>query len=266
MYMRSIMLCLALAASAAADPSAAAFSHADLDSLLRRVVDADGGVDYARLASSPDSLQQYVQRLAQCSPSSCPESDVGARFPTRSDSLAYWINAYNALVLHAVVVHWPLASVGDVEGGLDGFFRHQRFVVGGDSLSLDDIENGIIRPQFRDPRIHFAVNCGARSCPALDDEAFHAATLSTHLDRQTRRFASDPEHVRWADGQLHLSRILEWYGSDFVEWTTSTTVSDYVRSVAPAALATKLPASAVPVRFMEYDWSLNTQSGALQAE
>ena len=240
----------------------AAFRHDLLDSVLTQRVDAVGGVDYAGLALRRDGLDRYVTALASCSPRNCPD-----RFPTDGDRLAYWINAYNAFVLLGVLDALPIASVADVEGGLDGFFRQRRFIAGGDSLSLDDIENRIIRPEFRDPRIHFAVNCGAASCPALDRRAYRAADLDAHLERQARRFAADPVHVNWEEGHLRLSRIMDWYGEDFVKWFPSDsrptpdrapTLADYVRLYAPAALALRLSAGAdVSILFNEYDWALN---------
>ena len=202
--------------------------------------------------------------LASCSPRNCPN-----RFPTKDDRLAYWINAYNAFVLRGVLDAGPIASVGDVEGGLDGFFRQQRFLAGGDSLSLDDIENRIIRPTFRDPRIHFAVNCGATSCPALDRRVYVAADLDAHLERQAHRFAADPVHVNWEEGHLRLSRIMDWYGEDFVKWFPTDarpaagrvpTLIDYVRLYAPAALAQRLsPGTDVSIVFSDYDWTLNAR-------
>jgi hypothetical protein len=174
-----ILVAVALSGAQVDAQVEAAFRHDLLDSVLTRRVDEAGGVDYAGLALQRDGLDRYVTALASCSPRSCPD-----RFPTRGDRLAYWINAYNAFVLRGVLDALPIVSVADVEGSLDGFFRQQRFVAGGDSLSLDDIENRIIRPTFRDPRIHFAVNCGAASCPALDRRAYRAADLEAHLERQ----------------------------------------------------------------------------------
>lgn len=257
-----ILVAVALSGAQVDAQVEAAFRHDLLDSVLTRRVDEAGGVDYAGLALQRDGLDRYVTALASCSPRNCPD-----RFPTRGDRLAYWINAYNAFVLRGVLDALPIVSVADVEGGLDGFFRQQRFVAGGDSLSLDDIENRIIRPTFRDPRIHFAVNCGAASCPALDRRAYRAADLEAHLERQAHRFAADPVHVGWEEGHLRLSRIMDWYGEDFVKWfpaharptrDRAPTLIDYVRLYAPAALVQHLSTGAeVAIVFDEYDWALN---------
>ena len=259
----SLWLCAASLTAAAVSAAPAAFHHDLLDSVLTRRVNEAGGVDYVGLALERDRLDRYVADLATCSPRNCPE-----RFATGRDRLAYWINAYNAFVLRGVIDALPIHSVADVEGGLDGFFRKQRFVAGGDSLSLDDIENRIIRPQFRDPRIHFAVNCGAASCPALDRTAYGGADLDARLDRQALRFAADPAHVRWEKGHLHLSRILDWYGEDFVKWYPTArapvdgtpTLIDYLKLYAPADLLSRLtPGAGSSVEFNEYDWALNAR-------
>ena len=240
------------------------FSHDLLDTLLADRVDDRGRVDYPGLAREPRRLDRYLARLAACSPARCPQ-----RFPSEADALAYWINAYNAFVLRGVLDDFPIDSVEEAGGGLDGFFRVRRFVAGGDSLTLDEIENGIIRPRFRDPRIHFAVNCAAVSCPALDTTAYGGGDLDEHLDRQARRFAGDPMHVDHRIGRLRLSRIMDWYGEDFVKWfprhlveepPPDPTLVDYLLLYLPAEAGRSLrSAGPVPVDFMEYDWSLNQQ-------
>lgn len=256
-----LRICLLSALLGATTVHAETFSHARLDTLLGEHVDGAGRVDYEALAAAPATLQAYVAALAACSPDNCP-----ARFATRNERLAYWINAYNALVLQAVVDHWPLTSVADVEDGLDGFFRHERHLVGGDSLSLDDIENRIIRPRFHDPRIHFAVNCAATSCPALDDRAFRGDDLDDHLDRRTRGFVADTTHVAWRGDHLRVSKLLDWYGEDFIRWFPQAppadgppTLVDYLRLYAPPELLGELPSGPVSVRFGDYDWALNGQ-------
>lgn len=254
------LLFLAVPAQADIEP----FSHGLLDSLLADRVDDRGRVDYAGLARNPHRLDRYLAGLAACSPESCPE-----RFPSEADALAYWINAYNAFVLRGVLDSLPIDSVEEAEGGLEGFFQVRRFAAGGDSLSLDEIEHTIIRPRFRDPRIHFAVNCAAISCPALDSRAYAAADLDEHLDRQTRRFAMDPAHLNLEEGRLRLSRIMDWYGADFVEWfprhrledpPSDPTLLDYLLLYLPEDEARTLrSAGEVPIDFVEYDWRLNRQ-------
>lgn len=232
----------------------APFSHSLLHQTLQAHVDTKGLVDYESLRDDRAKLDTYVDSLAIVSPASSAQ-----RFGQRTDQLAYWINAYNALVLHSVISAYPIASVADL-GGLDGFFEQRLHVVGGDSMSLNHIENEIIRPQFRDPRIHFAVNCGAASCPALDQRAYDGGDIEEHLDQQTRRFASDPGQVSWQDRSLYVSRLLEWYRQDFVESDSSdAALIAFLQPYAPPKLAASMLEHDTSIRFLDYDWSLNVQ-------
>ena len=249
-----------------------AFSHNLLDLTLRTWVDSSGGVNYAGLAASRDNLDSYVDSIGAVSPRS-----HATRFSTPGHELAYWINAYNAFVLSGVIDAYPVDSVADI-GGLDAFFRQRLFVAGGDSLTLDKIENAIIRPQFRDARIHFAVNCAAISCPALENAAYEGPTLDARLDAALQRFLREDSHVR-IDRQrqrLHLSRIMDWYGGDFTESVseqrlggvgetqsdTAPTLVDYLILHMPEEDSRYLQQhrNEVEIEFNDYDWRLNAQS------
>ena len=155
------------------------FTHELLDQVLQDHVDTNGLVDYAGLKASSANLDAYLANLAKCSPDNCAE-----HFATPQDKLAYWINAYNAFVLKGVIAAYPVGSVAEI-GGLDGFFRKARYTIGGQELTLDDIENQIIRPRYKDPRIHFVVNCGAISCPSLENKAFSGADLEAAWNDRT---------------------------------------------------------------------------------
>ena len=242
------------------------FSHALLDRVLRTQVDAEGRVDYTQLKQAPALLDAYLDSLAKYSPHSHP-----GRFPTPRHELAYWINAYNALVLRGVVAGYPVSRVDEL-GGLELFFRQRRHTVGGEQLTLDQLESQIIRPQYRDPRIHFALNCGARSCPVLLNRAYCGETLDSLLDLGARRFAADPlqVHLELQEGKLVLSQILNWYGEDFVRWFPTTpsapaapTLIDYLLLYLPQDQATLLRQhQGLEIVFSEYDWTLNDRPPA----
>ncbi len=237
--------------------------HGLLDSVLARFVDGDGRVDYAGLKRDPEQLDRYCARLAETSPANTP----GA-FPARADSLAYWINAYNALVLKGVTEAYPVASVKDIRL-FYGFFKRQEFVVGGREVTLDDIEHGTIREQFLEPRIHAVVNCGAVSCPKLRTSALTVANLESQLDLAMREFAGSDAHVQLdrAARVTRLSRLFDWYGSDFTDWIGAesgqkrSTVLDYVAQYRDADDQAFLLSSPRPeIRFLDYDWALNDQA------
>ena len=243
----------------------ASFSHELLDQVVRSYVDSAGNVDYQALQRGRQPLDQYLDSLAVVGPRSHP-----GRFPTPQHELAYWLNAYNAFVLTGIVDAYPVASVMDIEAG--EFFKRRRFTAGGDSLSLDALENEIVRPLYRDPRVHFALNCGAKGCPALARTAFSGADLDSHLDAAQDRFMREPRHVRLDREQsvIYLSNILNWFGADFTTWSPAAcacvdggdrSIIDYLILYLPDDAADYLRAHMqVDIIFVEYDWSLNAQS------
>ena len=206
-----LSLLLVPAALGAAPP----FDHSPFDQVLQEYVDDQGLVRYAALAADRAQLDAYVDSLGHASPASHPD-----RFPTRAHELAYWINAYNAFTLRGVIDAYPIASVKDAFA-LSGFFNRQTFVAGGREMTLDHLENQIIRPTYQEPRIHFAVNCAALSCPQLENRAFTGSDLDARLEQALTRFAQAPNHVRLQGKQLYLSKILDWYGEDFSVWFPS---------------------------------------------
>jgi len=255
-------------------PAGQPFPHAELNRVQQRFVDERGRVDYPALAADRGDLDTYYRRLATVSPHSHPE-----RFPRPVDELVYWINAYNASALVAVLEAWPIASIGDIKPPLvlrpvlwgrlamAGFFFFQDVVLGGQTISLLDLENKVIRP-YGDPRVHFAINCASISCPRLPRRAFSADGLDAELDRETRRFFADPEKLRIdPDARtVHLSSILDWFESDFTGWLKqqgageSPTLLDYVRHYVPAKQQAEIDrALDYDIEFIEYDWSLNAQ-------
>src|SRR2546425_152348 len=147
--------------------------------LLGEIVTPDGKVDYGQLAERRFLLDRFVAQLGGASPESQP-----GRFASEDDRLAYWINAYNAFTLHAILDEYPITSVWKTRDGQ--FFQRRRHVAGGRALSLDDIEHEILRRRFAEPRIHFAINCGSNGCPPMRPAAYEGAGL-----RETPRAAAE---------------------------------------------------------------------------
>jgi hypothetical protein len=185
----------AASAPAASDssPDAAVFDRV-LAAHVRR-----GRVDYAGLKADRHARAQLDAFLAAVAsmPESAPLSD--------------WLNAYNALVIQLVLERYPLDSVSSVAG----FFKTLERPVAGKERSLDAIEHGIIRPRFKDSRVHFALNCAAISCPPLRARAFRTASLDSDLDELAQRGVADPRHVSVVDGKLLQSAIFFWFEEDF---------------------------------------------------
>ncbi|MGH9789134.1 MAG: DUF547 domain-containing protein [Candidatus Acidiferrales bacterium] len=249
------VLLVSLAAVARAQES---FDYSSYARALERGVTSDGRVRYKELKESPEDLDAFVRQLAAISPENRP-----TLFSTPEAQIAYWINAYNAFVLHEVVKHYPVESVRDLKFGFGLlFFKQKRFVAGGKRYSLDDIEHGILRKRFRDARIHFAVNCASASCPPLRREPYLPEQLDAQLEDATLNFIQRRENVWMRGDVLFLSAIFDWYKEDFTRTAAAKangrpTVVDYVARYLPAETAERVRRENPRVEFYNYDWTLN---------
>jgi len=212
----------------------ATFSHDILNQLLSTHVSSSGVVDYAGLKKDMAKLDEYLASV-RATPASKEWS--------KNKQLAYWINAYNGHTLKLVVDNFPISSIKDLEGGEP--WDKKWIEIGDQTLSLNNIENDIIRPQFNDPRIHFAVNCAAKSCPRLANFAFSEKNLDSELDEMTRSFINSSAN-KISAGSVSLSQVFEWYASDFGDMVTF--LNKYSK--------TKIDPGA-EIKHLEYDWSLN---------
>jgi len=240
-----------LTTGSAPPPGVAVPDHTPFDELLRRHV-SDGGVDYAAWAAGADDrrqLREYLDALAAVRVSALEAAPDG-----RDVALAYWLNLYNALTLDLVLDRYPVDSIKDLGGLFSSPWKRDLVTVEGQELTLNEIENDVVRPRFDEPRIHFALNCAARSCPPLRAEAYVAARLDEQLEQQTVAFLENADFNSVDDeGRLHLSMIFDWYAGDFEEAAGS--VAAYVQPYLPGF--PDRPPDRVDVRFRDYDWSLN---------
>jgi len=236
------------------------FSNAAFDVVLKRYVDDRGLVDYAGLQAHRGPLDRYYDLIAAYSPETTPPL-----FPTRDDALAYWINAYNAAVLRTVLEHYPIASVGDVDWWLPdkvGFFVLQRLTVGGVTTNLYDLENTVVRERYRDPRVHFTLNCASRGCPRLPRYTFAGDVLDVQLDQEARRFVAEERNVRIDHDarRVYLSSIFKWYRADFGD----NLLAYIARYSTPERAADLQRAAEYEIEFVPYDWRLNDQGGTAE--
>ena len=223
---------------------------ASYQATLKQFVTDDGRVRYTDLHNRLAGLTQFVESLAQVSPDSNP-----ALFPSKQAKLAYWINAYNALVLHAFASEYPhnknrLQS----KTGQFSFFYRRKFKIGGVERSLDDIESKSIRPL--DNRIHFSIVCASASCPWLSSEAFTAEKVNQQLDARARLFLNQDRNVKFdpAKNTLYLSKIFSWFKNDFGGKDIATL--KFIANYRPED-ASRLLKPGLKIQFLEYDWSLN---------
>lgn len=232
--------------------------HAAWTALLQRYV-RDGNVDYAGWKRAGASgLAAYLGSLA---------SVCGGHYDTwtRDQKLAFWLNAYNAYTVKLVLDHYPLASIRDI-GLLPGAAFREEFIPApapfGTRLSLNFVEHRILRTELGEPRIHFAIVCASKSCPALRSEAYRASVLERQLDDATRAFVRDPRKNRYdaVSRTLYLSSIFDWFDDDFERAAGS--VPAFVARYADEPVASAIRAGSerserVRVKFLDYDWSLN---------
>lgn len=227
-------------------------NHVRYARVLAAVV-KDARVDYAKLKANPAELDAYLKEIAAV---------PGVEFSKWSETnrLALLINLYNAQTLRLIVNHYPLKSIRSI-GLLPGAaWREPNVRFGGQILTLDQLEHKIIRVEYRDPRIHFALVCAALGCPPLRSEPYVGARLGEQLDNQLRRFLAEPEKNRYdaAKNTLHLSPIFKWYAEEFTESAGSLAL--YVKPFLPDAQRSALTDPArVRVRFTDYNWALNVQ-------
>lgn len=223
-------------------PAAGAFPHEILDALLKEHVTPEGKVDYKGIQADRAELNRYLGYVAVVSPHSDP-----ALFPTPQHALAYWINAYNALAVTGVIDRPGLVSV--IDNQLD-FFVETRYVLGGEKTNLYTLENGIVRKDFQDPRIHFALNCQSGGCPTLPDTVFPPGDLDAFLDAEAKEFCNNPGKVRVEGDKLFLSEIFKWYDKDF---EAAGGAAEFVKRYRG-----DVPANAT-IEFIPYDWTLIAQ-------
>jgi hypothetical protein len=205
--------------------------------LLQHHYDPARGMNYAALkAHDAATLENLRQSLGK----------VDANALDAKERLAYWINVYNINTVATIVENYPVKSIKDLSTDplIFTVFKKKRVPYNGELLSLDDVENEKIRAAFHDPRVHFAINCAARSCPPLRMEAYSGEKLDTQLDDQARKFLA--AHTVVAGNVVHLTMIMYWFGADFGD--KAAFLRKYI-SVPPA--------KSIAFEYDDYDWSLN---------
>jgi len=203
--------------------------------------------DYAGVtAEEKAALDAYLGRLAA----------VGVSGLNRAEQRAYWINLYNALTIRTVLDRYPVESIREIRTSLfaPGPWGLDLVAVEGERLSLDDIEHRILRPIWRDPRIHYAVNCASLGCPSLQPEAYTGENAEALLERGARDFVNDARGARIADGRLAVSSIYVWFKDDF--GGDDAGVLEHLRRYADRPLKTALDGVG-RIDSHAYDWSLN---------
>lgn len=215
------------------------FNHLKFNEILQKHVSDKGVVNYESLKIDAKKLKSYLAMLKEVQPVSTW---------SRNKKLAYYINIYNASTLQLIVEHYPLKSIMDIDKAWD----LQIVEIGEKMYTLNQIENDIIRPTFKDARIHFAINCAAVSCPKLSNVAFSENNVEILLKANTERFLNDKQiGLSIVDQSVELSSIFDWYAVDFggkenlLKWITENSTQNLDGKILKG--------------FFSYNWDLNNK-------
>ncbi len=231
--------------------AAAGFDHLRFDQILSQYVNNKGLVDYNGIAANP-IFKAYIKSLET--------ADIEAM--SINAQLAFWLNAYNAVTIDKVIKWKPKKSVREtlVPGvwASTRFFTTRKHTAAGKRVSQDDIENDILRKQFKDPRIHFAIICASSSCPPQPRFAYTENNVQTKLEEETRKYINSQRGIRidYTENTLYLSKLFDWFAGDFESKAGSVLgfITPYLSEDARAFLERK-----PKMAYLHYDWSLNAQ-------
>ncbi len=217
-----------------ANASSAAPDHAAFDKLLAAYISSTGVVNYKALKADEKKLDEYLALLAKSTPGKGWSSN---------DGLAYWLNAYNAFTLKLILKNYPVKSIQDINKGKPWDLNF--ITLAGKSYTLNDIENKVIRPVYKDARIHFAINCAAISCPPLAAKAFTGDNVNSLLESRTKTFINSSANSITKNA-VKVSKIFDWYKEDFGNLVT------YLNKYSKQTIAAN-----ATVAYTEYNWNLN---------
>ena len=210
-------------------------NHSLWTNLLQKHVSNEGNVNYKGFKTDRSSLQNYIKHLSDNMPDE--------RW-SKNETLAYWINAYNALTVDLILRHYPIKSIKDIKKPWD-----QRYwKLGNKWHNLNEIEHQILR-KMNDPRIHFAIVCASFSCPKLENTAYESANLDTQLTHATKTFINDPKRNTVTPNNLEISKIFSWFSKDF---GGSGNIINYINKYADISIPNN-----TTKRYKTYDWALN---------
>lgn len=257
----------------AAEPEKQGFDYSDFGDALKINVDEVGMVNYRKLKAEPEKLQAFITELGNLDRKDFDKWDD-------NEKIAFWLNAYNALTLKAIIDNYPIKSsffksriypknsIRQIAGVWDKI----KFKVMGQNLTLGHIEHKILRVKFDEPGIHVAMVCAAMGCPSLRNEPYTGDKLQEQLDDQTRLFLANPTKFKISrtDGRIYLSPIFKWFAADFVKKhgpkksigrhnKEQSAVLNFIASYLDKAQKEYVLAGKFKIKYLKYDWSLNEQ-------
>ena len=231
--------------------------HKSWDTMLKKYQNSVGFVNYAAWKKSPKELNTYLASLSSVKKADYDKWSVGER-------KAFLINAYNAFTVKLILNHYPVKSIRKIGSFFSNPWKMEFFsILDGELQSLDPIEHQWLRkiPEFKDPRIHAAVNCASVSCPKLANDAYVAKKLDAQLDAATRYWLSDDTRNRYdmKKHDIYISKIFDWYDEDF--GGNDKGVIEFIKKYAPKEVSEYLTKQKVGIEYLKYDWNLNEFKG-----
>lgn len=207
----------------------------------------DGKVDYAGFKSEEARLDQYLDLLGKVDPKSLPQAE----------QFAFYVNAYNAWTIKLILSRYPdLKSIKELGSLFKSPWQKEIVRLDGKVMTLDNVEHDILRPRFKDPRVHFAINCASISCPPLRNEPYRGDILDQQLDDATRSFLNHPTSYKFDDNAFYVSQIFKWFAEDF-----NNDPFGFYLKYANEELKKKLEANRnkLEIKYLDYDWGLNAK-------
>jgi hypothetical protein len=218
-------------------------THKTWNELLAKYVDDKGHVNYKGFIEEKEKFDGYLNAL---------EKEAPKESWTKDEKLAYWINVYNAFTVKLIIDNYPVKSIKDIGGN---FYKINtawdiKFInIEGEEYDLNNIEHGIIRKEFNEPRIHFAANCASASCPVLRNEAYVASKLDAQLTDQAKTFINDGIRNNITAEKAELSKLFKWYGGDF---SKDQSVIEFINQFSETKIK-----ETTSIDYLDYGWTLN---------
>ena len=246
--MKNIFLLIVSFFTAVSSFAQKAPSHQQWDKLLKKHVNEAGMVNYKGFQKDKTEFDAYLKTLSDNAPQ---------KSWSQKDQIAYWINAYNAFTVKLIADNYPVKSIKDLGAENPIIFVNTAwdkkfFSIDGKKMTLNTIEHKILRKQFNDPRMHFAINCASYSCPKLLDEAYEGKTVNKQLDEQSKDFLADKEKNKISADKPQVSSLFKWFSNDFTK--TGKTKIAFINQFT----TTKIKESAT-LEYLDYSWDLNEQ-------
>lgn len=229
-----------------------AIDHSAWDKLLKKYVSTDKtGLNrfaYSKVTKADrKALKDYISRLTK----------ITITNRARNVQFAYWLNLYNALTIDVVLAHYPVKSIKDIDiSGLlaNGPWGKELVKIEDSDITLDDIEHGILRPIWKDPRIHYGVNCASIGCPNLLKQAFTGKNVNTLLDKAARDYVNHPRGMNIRNGKITVSKIYQWFAYDFGN-SEKGVIKHLAKYASPKRAAALKKAGRISDTV--YDWGIN---------